>query len=290
MIAREPPLLIAAVAAAAVACGDTRDRQPPSLRTLAAARMAAEEDALSATVKFGGGHLRAGPAAEGMLYGTRLVFDETRFRPIHTYDAHAQHLEIGIDARRATRGLSRDGASLQELDLAVSPDVPASLVFELGMAGANIQLGGISLWRLELVSSAGESSVAFDAPNQIRCSELSVKAGAAELRVTGLGNARCQSIELKGGVGDVTLDFTGDWMAGESTSAEVKLGIGALVLRFPPDLGVEIEVDRFVASIEAPGMVRQNNRLVSENYERADSRLMLSIATAFGDIKVVWVE
>lgn len=289
MKSRDRSLLISALALASLSCAEVREPPPPSIRTLTATRMATDEEDLSVTVRFAGGHLDLRPAKEGLLYSARMQFDESRFEPLNQYVGDTRRLTIGIEARRRVTSSGRNPSPTQSLDLGVSPDVPTLLSLELGMAGVDLRLGGISLERLDLTSTAGESTVSFDAPNTIPCSSLTVKAGASALNMSGLGHSRCRNIEVKGGVGDMTLDFAGEWRQGESTTAEVKLGVGALTLRFPADLGVAIDVDRLVASIEAPGMVKRGDSLVSENYESADSHLKLRIATAFGDIKIVWI-
>ena len=283
-------VLAAALCVLTLACVELGDRQPPSYRTVASAREATDEDRLTITVDLPVGEFRLTPAEGSTLYRANLVYDEVRFRPISEYDKASRHLRVGVDAHGVKGKLDLDPGSGQRLELTVSRSIPVSLAFKLGVADSEIELGDLSLERLELTNGAGRTTVAFSAPNRVSCSHVSLTVGAADLEVTGLGNARCERTTLKAGVGDVTLDFTGQWDPDQSAQVEVKLGVGDLTLRFPRGLGVAIEIERFLASVEAPRLVRDGNRLVSENFDSATNKVSLNIKTALGDIRVVWVD
>ena len=104
------------------------------------------------------------------------------------------------------------------------------------------------------------------------------------MRTEGLGNARFERFDLKGGVGDVVLDFTGDW-SGDATGS-VKMGLGSLELRLPAELGVWIHKSSFLASFSAPGLEKVGDGYRSPNWETAEHRLELHLETAFGSIEV----
>jgi hypothetical protein len=161
----------------------------------------------------------------------------------------------------------------------------------LEAAEAEIELGDLSLTSVEINSGAAHAWVDFSQPNRIECSELALKTGAAELRVESLGNSRCAQIHFTGGVGDVTLDFTGDW-SGETAvyKAGLKLGLGQLTLRLPRDLGVAIEVDRFLASFDRTGFNRVGSSYLSREYDSADIKLHIALRAVLGDIDVEWIE
>ena len=67
----------------------------------------------------------------------------------------------------------------------------------------------MSLHSLEYRTGASQSRVRFSSMNPVACESLSLEAGAAEFRVTGLANANCRRVRFDGGVGEVTLDFSG---------------------------------------------------------------------------------
>src|SRR5256885_7643079 len=114
-------------------------------------------------------------------------------------------------------------------------------------------------------------------------------AGAAAFTASGLGNARCERIELKGGVGALTLDFGGAWDGDVDTHASVEMGLGQLKLRVPRELGVAIHVEKFLASVDAADFVKRGSTYYSRNYESAGKKLEIDVNAALGDIKVEWI-
>jgi hypothetical protein len=121
----------------------------------------------------------------------------------------------------------------------------------------------------------------------VSCEALVIEAGAAQVRVSGLGNSNCTRLEVHGGVGELHLDFTGRWRQG--MTADVNVGIGALRLRLPSDVGVSLKLTRFLASFEAPGFVRRADTWYSENWATARQRLALRVNASLGGVDVAWV-
>jgi hypothetical protein len=173
------------------------------------------------------------------------------------------------------------------LDVALSRDVPLRLDLNLGAVQADVDLTGLSLRSVRFRTGASESRVRFGEPNPVSCDELDFQAGAAAMHVTGLGNANCRRLAFDGGVGDVTLDFTGEWR--QPMSADVNVSIGSLTLRIPRDVGVSIRLNRFLASFDQRGFTKRGNTWYSANYEDARHRLVLDVRAAIGGVDVVWV-
>ncbi|HEU0051626.1 MAG TPA: LiaF domain-containing protein, partial [Longimicrobium sp.] len=108
------------------------------------------------------------------------------------------------------------------------------------------------------------------------------------VRVERLGNARAERFSFEGGVGEATLDFSGAWTRG--ATASIQMGVGSLRLRLPRGIGVRIEKDSFLASFDAPGMVKRGGAWYSRNYEGAAIHLDISIDAALGSIDIDWVD
>ena len=130
--------------------------------------------------------------------------------------------------------------------------------------------------------------VRFSQPNRSRCRTVEVTAGAAEVTMLGLGNSRCDRIEFEGGMGKVTLDFSGRWST--STRAAVKMALGELTLRLPRSVGVRLTLDRFLASFDPAGLTRVGNSFQSPGYDRAERRLDIEVTSAVGGVKVEWAD
>lgn len=256
-----------------------------SYRTLTLARQLQGEDDLRVEVEFAAGRLALAPGNASALYRARVVYDEDRVTPVTSYDARSRRLHIEVGKGRLADGEWKG----HELDLALSPAVPIRLDVAFGAAQAALDLGGLAVTRAAFRTGASETTVDFSQPNRATCERLEIKAGAAKLDVRGLGNSRCRRIEVAGGVGQLTLDFTGEWNADAPMRASVKLGLGDLTLRLPAEVGVSVDLTRLLVGFERPGLTKRGSRYYSENYDSASARLYLDIDAAFGDIKVEWV-
>ena len=275
-------LLLAALAGVAPAAAQT-------LRTLSSARQLHGETSLIVDVTYAVGELRLEPASAGDLYRMELRYDEEEFAPLREYDPDAGVLRLGLRSLHGHTSLHRGRlAETPSLDIALTPEVPLTLRLEVGAAQADVEFGGLELRRLAYKTGASESHVRFSRPNPVDCDALTFEVGAAEFTASGLGNANCRRMGFHGGVGDVTLDFGGEWR--NSAEANVKIGIGELKLMVPRDLGVAITLNRFLASFDHDGFTKRGGVYYSDNYTSARYRLNLNVDAAFGGIEVHWVD
>ncbi len=256
-----------------------------SFRTVTASRLTQNEESLRVSVEFAAGTLQLVPGDGRTLYQGEIYYDEDKYRPVTRYRSGSLNFSlksIGDDIRLGKI------KTAQRLDLSLAPQVPTRLTMSIGAAEASIELGGLSITRASIKVGAAKVKIGFNRPNRTACSELTMNAGAAEFRAEHLGNSRCKHIVFEGGVGNVTLDFTGSELA-DDTEAQIKLGLGQLTLRLPEDLGVTVDVNRFLASFDDSGFEKRGSEYVSRNYAGAKSRLHISIKAVLGDIDVEWV-
>ncbi|MGA2382134.1 MAG: LiaF domain-containing protein [Gemmatimonadales bacterium] len=260
-----------------------------TLRTLTSARQLHGESSLIVEVTYAAGELRLGPASSGDLYRMELRYDEDKFAPVREYDPDAGVLRLGLRSLHGHTSLgSGHGEETPSLDVALTPDVPLTLRVDVGAAQTDVEFGGLQLRRLAYKTGASESHVHFSRPNPVECDALTFEAGAAEFTATGLGNSNCRRMGFHGGLGDVTLDFGGEWRT--SADVNVKIGIGELKLMLPRDLGVAITLNRFLTSFDHDGFTKRGGVYYSDNYASAPYRLNLNIDAAFGGIEVRWLD
>jgi hypothetical protein len=261
-----------------------------SYRTVSATRVAMGEEHLEVIVTFAAGVLRVMPGDGRTLYQGEVYFDDQKFRPVTEYNDQTQSLRFGIDTRDGTAKVGKIERP-QRLDLALAPQVPTDFTASLGAVEAELELGGLSLESIAINSGAAAAHVYFSSPNRIACTTLHLMTGAAEFRAVRLGNARCRRLVFAGGVGDVTLDFTGEWMAQRPIhEADIKLGLGQLTLRLPRTIGIAIEVDRFLATFERSGLTKVGSSYLSHGYDSASTKLHITLKAVLGDIDIEWVE
>jgi hypothetical protein len=241
---------------------------------------------LNVHVQFGAGKIQIVPAESPTLYRMELEYDERGFAPLVEYDENRRRLRIGVKSPNESRRTNVRGGSTASISL--TREVPLDLNMEIGAAEADIQLGGVSMRTLSFTTGASESTIRFDAPNPIVAERISIEAGAADLRVYGLGNARAERISFKGGVGGTVLDFSGEW--GHNALASVEMGIGSVTLRLPRTQGIRINRSSFLTSFSAPGFERRGDGYFSANWQSAAHQLTIDVSAALGSVQIVWID
>jgi hypothetical protein len=278
-------LWVTALVAAGVALGST-GAAAQNWRTVTSARQLWGTEPVRVSIEYGSGRLEVRPAEKPMLYRMETRYDEDQFTPLSVFSEASRTLQLGVRAREGRRGMGTNGES--RASIALSREVPLDLDLDFGAGEAQIDLGGLRLQRLDISTGASESRIRFDQPNPIRADRIQINAGAAELEVRGLGNARADRIEFHGGVGSTVLDFSGAWQA--NGVASVKMGIGSVVLRLPRDLGIRIDRSSFLTSFDAKGLVRRDGSYFSSNWGSARNRLTIDVEAALGSIEIDWID
>jgi hypothetical protein len=253
-------------------------------REMSISRQLAGEDRLSVEVEFGAGEFSLRPASTGTLFRSRLMYNHERFQPVANYSGDL--LKLGLQGGSSLP--RRSGNVAGNLDLELSPLVPLDVVLKFGAARADLEMGGLTLRKLEVLTGASETSLRFSEPNRASASDIRIAIGAASFRAVQIANANATRLKVDGGVGDVHLDFTGLWRG--DMDAELSMGLGSLALVLPRDLGVRLVRSTFLTSFNPRGLTRREDGYYSANWGQAVHHLTLSIGAAFGAIDITWVE
>jgi len=147
-----------------------------------------------------------------------------------------------------------------------------------------LDLGGLPITNLTVETGASDTELSFEQANPVAMGALVLHVGAASFRAWQLGNANFESFRFEGGVGEVTLDFSGEWK--RSATGGIKVGVGTIKLRVPRELGVRIQRRSFLTAFRAPGFVKQDGEYRSANWDEAEVRLDLELDAAFGAVSV----
>ena len=239
------------------------------------------EENLRVDVEYGAGKLTVRPAGDGTLYRAALRYDATSFEPRMSYDNG--RLRVGIDSPEL-RGRNVEGGTLS---LHLSPRALLNLDLAFGAAEANVELGGLHVEQLEISTGASMTQLSFSQPNRTEAESIELQVGAARMEARGLGNARAARLSVEGGVGEIDLDFSGEWS--RDLDATVEMGLGKLTLRLPRGLGVRIEKDGLLASIDAEGLTKRGNVYITPGFDSAARKLTMDIDAAFNTIQIIWV-
>jgi len=258
------------------------------MRSTSVSRQRHDVRDLNTRIEFAAGTLTLRAARSSVLYAMDLVYDTERYAPLSTFQAESAELALGVQSignaglRVSSRRQLQQNAVVQ-----LSPDVNLSLDVRLGAVEAGLDLGGLRLTDGLIRTAASKTSVRFSQPNKALCSTLELHAGAAEFEALALGNSGCREISFDGGMGEVTLDLTGQWSADARLTARV--AVGGLTLRLPRQIGVELVVDRFLASFNPVGFTRKGASYFSDGYDSRQRHLRIEIKTTVGDVGVEWV-
>ncbi len=183
-----------------------------------------------------------------------------------------------------TRGIPQPGAE-NEWDLMLAPRVPLRLKLTLGAARGHIDLTGLALRDLSLETGASDLRLQMTTPNSVVAERFLLRAGAANIEVSGIGNIRPQRVSVEGGVGNLTLDFTGAWA--ESASVDIKAGVGSITLRFPQNVGVRVAVEGNLGDIRADeGWRLSESAYVNDAYEQAPITLEVTLLSGIGNVRL----
>ncbi|MFL5579135.1 MAG: hypothetical protein ACJ8AO_02095 [Gemmatimonadaceae bacterium] len=272
-----------ALALAALALGTGGPLAAQEWRTLDVSRQLRDTTPLHVRVSYGSGKAALRAVDSPALYQMQLKYDARRAEPVHVYDAEGRSLRLGVtqQSMRFSGNRDMDGAEMR-LDLTRS--VPLDLSLELGAVEADLDLSGLRLEALKLETGASETRLRFDAPNTSRMRALDLQVGAASFRGSRLANANADEVRVRGTVGEVELDFGGQWTRDVELHVEVTLG--SVTVHVPADVGVRLELDRFLSSFEHDGMTKRGGAWVSDNWETARYHLRIKSRSALGSFEL----
>lgn len=274
----------AAAIAGALLLAAPRPAAAQQWRTIDVSRQLHDTTTYRVHIRFGAGRISLHATEAPLLYRMDLRYDEEHARPIHEFDAAGHGVVLGADWSddHGVHRVDRDRYST--MTLALGRGAPMDLSLELGAVQGVLDLGGLQLSSLRLESGASDTRVRFDAPNPVPMRLLHIETGAAGVDISGLANANAREMRVEGGVGSVHLDFGGDWT--HDVDADVQMALGHVTLDVPADVGLRVEVKRFLASFEDAGLERRGDAYYSRNWDSARYRLRVHLETTFGDVDI----
>jgi len=256
-------------------------------RTMESSRPLRGERELSVRLELSQGGFEVRPAGRDTLYATQFTWYPERSRPAASYDRDRAALVAGLFPATRTP-LQLAGSSPAQRGLVrISPEVELRLDAAIAASEATLELGGLQLTELTLTSAASKTTVTFSRPNQALCRTATLAVEAGDLTVSGFGNAGCRQLRLSGGVGRVTLDFSGA-LPGQ-IAADLALTMGELELVLPRHAGIRITTGGFLARFSPSGMTREGDVWLSEGYRASTRRIHLAVTSSVGAVSVRWV-
>ncbi|MGE5692496.1 MAG: toast rack family protein [Candidatus Zixiibacteriota bacterium] len=244
------------------------------------------EKTLETTLDFGAGELELKPMESSSdLFQGRFTFRPGRIEPEVHYSTSRAVGRLDLETH-SIKKLFSDKDARNEWDLRFSTEVTHAFEINIGACEAKLDFSGLPIEELSLDLGAGDCKMSFNTPNPVEMKRLEINAGASELVIIGLGNARFQRLDFDGGVGDFTLDFSGDFEG--DRHAEISVGLGSIEIRFPPELGVRVHKDGAFSSVDFDPDLDEVSDDVweSSNYSRAKNRLTIDLSIGMGSAEL----
>jgi len=165
------------------------------------------------------------------------------------FDQEDSRLRVTLDKERWFK--SEDHVKA-EATIQLPEGVETDLRAKIKAGKVDIDLGGVRIRNLSLRVLAGEVRVDFSQPNPILMDRLYMNTKIGEVRLKRLGNANFKEAEIDGGIGELTIDFTG--LDLKDRRAWVDLDIGETTIVLPREANVRMTISRlgFLSSIDLP--------------------------------------
>lgn len=248
---------------------------------------AAGEQVLRAEVDLKVGDLQVSPGSPQQIYDLELRYNEHFFRPVVDFRRDGAEAELSVGFEGEGRSSFRR-MSDNLIRLRVSPEAALDLTANTGVGTNTFDLSGLKLQTLNLQTGVGETKLRMLQPNRGACDRVEISAGVGEFELIGLGNLGFESFRFRGGVGESTLDFSGDWS--QIGEIRVEVGVGEVTLRIPRSVGAEIRMNKgFFSDADLPEFREEGNTYFSENLERVDKVIRLRVQAGIGGVSVRWM-
>lgn len=112
---------------------------------------------------------------------------------------------------------------------------------------------------------------------------LTIDHGVGQGRID-LTRVTLKSVDIDMGVGDLTVDFSGDKT--QSLDVVVDCGIGSTTLYLPQQIGVRARIDRGIGSIDARGFNKRGGVYTNDAYGRSDVTIDIDIDAGIGSVEL----
>jgi hypothetical protein len=217
-------------------------------------------------------------------------YDADKFAYDLIFEEEARRADLYFSSESLRKRLSDWDSEDNHWQISLVPGFEYLLTVDIGAAEAEIDLGGLSISELDLDIGAADARIEFTTPNKSTLRFFRVDAGACDLDMRQLGNARFEHLEFDGGVGDFYLDFSGEF--DYEASVDINVGLGSIDIILPDDIGVRIEADdNWLSSIDLPRrhFDRVDNDVYeTENFADAVGRLTIFLEVGLGaaDIEI----
>jgi len=219
-------------------------------------------------------------------------YDDAKYKYDYNFEPSGKRADFYFSSEIRSYLHKNFGDGDNHWEIGFSPDVELRLTTDIGAAKADVDFGDLSVSELKLDVGAADVRVDFSTPNKTTLNRFKISAGACNLKMKNLGNSRFDRLDFEGGVGDFSLDFSGqfDYRA----EAKIEVGLGSIEIVLPSDIGVRLEADNnFLSSVNFPK--RELKRIdndsdvdiyETDNFNTAKGQLVLRLEIGLGSANI----
>lgn len=233
-------------------------------------------------ILFGAGNLNTEAGVSDKLVEGVFRYNVESWAPEITHEGDQLTIKQGGDENQW--GIP-SGNVKNKWELEFSPELPLRINVRAGAGDGELDFTGLQVSELDVDLGAGSFVLRFDEPNAASMDHLTLDAGASKLEVLGVGNASPETVRLRGGVGDMSLDLTGEWT--HSADVTIRAGAGALRVTLPSDVGVRVETRGGLTNVEAYGLRQMGGTYTNDAFGEAETEVNVSITTGIGNVRLI---
>lgn len=170
--------------------------------------------------------------------------------------------------------------------LVLGKGTPFALTVGTGASEVNLDLGGLSLTRVEVKHGAGKVEVDFSAPNPVPMSLLEVSSGAGATEFYNLANANCSEMRVEGGAAGYVMDFGGTLR--RDFHMKIQAALAAIDISIPESISARVMPEAVMGGVEAGDAWMQRDGVFLTLGALADKTPLLTIEAhvVMGSVKL----
>jgi len=249
------------------------------------------EKHLTVKMDIGAGIIDLRRNRTGDILNAEVEYDPEEIRVDIDYDRIKDEGKLYLKSKSRHKGLDLDEEDNYWF-LEFGDRIPISFEIDVGACEADLDFTGLKIDHLDLDLGASSVEVEFRKPNSERISKIDIDVGVSGLTITGLGNANFDRLTFDGGVGDFTLDFSGEFE--HRAYVDIDIGLGSLTILVPKDAGVQIKSESsFLSSFSIDKHdfdEVEDDLFESDNFGETEKELIFDIEVSLGSVEVEYID
>jgi hypothetical protein len=194
------------------------------------------------TFSFGGGSLKLGPGAAGLVDGT-ATYDVDSLKP----EVITKGSEVEVKQQDIS-GLVQPRNVRNSWDFKLG-GMPLDLNVNAGAYQGEFEFGDLALTSLTVKDGAAQVDLAFSQPNKTEMTIFRYETGASQISMRGLANANFTTMSMTSGAGQYTLDFAGALR--RDATVTINSGLSELTLVIPDGVPATVTAEAGLSDISA---------------------------------------